>query len=63
MNPCSIISYRPDKGPTPVHRSTYNPKDASLVISVLVTPEVGKPRVHHVFEDGSGTMSVNDIHE
>ncbi|KAE9968858.1 hypothetical protein EG328_007211 [Venturia inaequalis] len=57
------ILHRND-GTSPIHQSSFNPKDKANIISARVTPANGGPiRTHHIYEDGTGTFKKGDKRE
>ncbi|RAH47243.1 uncharacterized protein BO95DRAFT_430531 [Aspergillus brunneoviolaceus CBS 621.78] len=57
------ILHRND-GSSPVHQSHFNRNDKALVISARITPADGsRPRTHHIYADGTGTIKKGDKRE
>ncbi|KAL4861657.1 hypothetical protein BDV12DRAFT_61531 [Aspergillus spectabilis] len=57
------ILHRND-GSTPVHQSHFNRNDKALIISARITPADGsRPRTHHIYADGTGTIKKGDKRE
>lgn len=51
-------------GSSPVHQSRSNRQDTANVISARITPaDGGRPRTHHIYEDGTGTLKKGDSRE
>ena len=51
-------------GTDPVHQSSYNPNDKALIVSARIAPvDGGKPRTHHIYADGTGTLKKGDKRE
>ena len=47
-----------------MHKSAYNPKDKEDILRVEIKPVNGSAaRVHHIYADGTGTISVGDKRE
>ncbi|KAK3323809.1 hypothetical protein B0T19DRAFT_214103 [Cercophora scortea] len=56
------ILFRKD-GSSPVHKSGFNPNDPEETISVIIEDENGNKKIHHIYEDGTGTSRVGDDRE
>ncbi|OOO12344.1 hypothetical protein OAory_01000930 [Aspergillus oryzae] len=57
------ILHRND-GSSPVHQSHFNRNDKALIISARIAPADGtRPRTHHIYADGTGTIKKGDKRE
>ncbi|KAJ6149184.1 hypothetical protein N7471_000383 [Penicillium samsonianum] len=50
-------------GSSPIHQSHFNRADKAKILSVRVTPVGGRPRTHHIYIDGTGTLRQGDIRQ
>ncbi|EKM75279.1 hypothetical protein AGABI1DRAFT_132418 [Agaricus bisporus var. burnettii JB137-S8] len=58
------ILHRPRKGPSPIHKSAFNPSDKVDIISARITPKNGSyPLTHHIYKNGTGTLKKDDRRE